>query len=130
MPFAGGSTSSGRAASPRMFPTNPSNSPAQSPTCCSATCSASARIQTVHEDTNPRYWKLIDAFKQQTGYGLVVNTSFNVRGEPIVCTPDDAYKVLMRTEMDFLAVGNYLFAKTEQPEWKEEKDWREEFGLD
>lgn len=90
----------------------------------------SARIQTVHEETNPRYWKLIDAFRQQTGLGMVVNTSFNVRGEPIVCTPEDAFKCLMRTEMDFLAVGNFLFAKTEQPEWKEENDWREEYALD
>ncbi|MCU0471019.1 MAG: carbamoyltransferase, partial [Arcicella sp.] len=64
----------------------------------------SARIQTVHKETNPRYWTLIDQFKQQTGYGLVVNTSFNVRGEPIVCTPEDAYKCLMRTEMDYLVV--------------------------
>jgi carbamoyltransferase len=90
----------------------------------------SARIQTVHEDTNPRYWKLIDAFRQQTGYGLVVNTSFNVRGEPIVCTPEDAFKCLMRTEMDYLALGNFLFAKTDQPEWKEKDDWREEYALD
>jgi carbamoyltransferase len=90
----------------------------------------SARIQTVHKETNPRYWALIDAFKQRTGYGLVVNTSFNVRGEPIVCTPEDAYKCLMRTEMDYLVIGNYVFAKTEQPEWKEENDWREEYALD
>ncbi len=90
----------------------------------------SARIQTVHKETNPRYWELINAFKQKTGYALVVNTSFNVRGEPIVCTPEDAYRCLMRTEMDYLVVGNYLFDKKEQPEWKEEKDWKEEFALD
>lgn len=90
----------------------------------------SARIQTVHRETNPRYWALIDAFKQRTGYGLVVNTSFNVRGEPIVCTPEDAYKCLMRTEMDYLVMGDYVFAKTEQPAWSEENDWREAYALD
>jgi carbamoyltransferase len=90
----------------------------------------SARIQTVHKETNPRYWTLIDQFKQQTGYGLVVNTSFNVRGEPIVCTPEDAYKCLMRTEMDFLVIGNFIFDKKDQPEWTEKDDWKEEFKLD
>jgi carbamoyltransferase len=90
----------------------------------------SARIQTVHKETNPRYWTLIDQFKQQTGYGLVVNTSFNVRGEPIVCTPEDAYKCLMRTEMDFLVVGNFIFDKKDQPEWTEKDDWKDEFKLD
>jgi carbamoyltransferase len=90
----------------------------------------SARIQTVHKETNPRYWTLIDQFKQQTGYGLVVNTSFNVRGEPIVCTPEDAYKCLMRTEMDFLVVGNFIFDKRDQPEWAEKDDWKDEFKLD
>ncbi|MES2518273.1 MAG: carbamoyltransferase [Bacteroidota bacterium] len=90
----------------------------------------SARIQTVHKETNPRYWTLIDQFKQQTGYGLVVNTSFNVRGEPIVCTPEDAYKCLMRTEMDYLVVGNFIFDKRNQPEWAEKDDWKDEFKLD
>lgn len=90
----------------------------------------SARIQTVHKDTNPRYYQLIDAFKQLTGYGVIVNTSFNVRGEPIVCTPDDAYRCFMRTEMDYLVVGNYLFDKKKQPEWQEKDNWKEEFVLD
>lgn len=90
----------------------------------------SARIQTVHKETNERYWSLINAFKKETGYGVIVNTSFNVRGEPIVCTPEDAYKCLMRTEMDYLVIGNSLFAKKEQPEWKETKKWQEEFVLD
>ncbi len=90
----------------------------------------SARIQTVHRDTNERYWKLINSFKQATGCGLVVNTSFNVRGEPIVCTPDDAYRCFMRTEMDILVVGDFLFKKEEQKSWKEEGDWRDEFELD
>ena len=75
----------------------------------------SARIQSVSRDTNPRYWDLINEFKKLTGYGVIVNTSFNVRGEPIVCTPDDAYRCFMRTEMDFLVVGNYLLDKRDQP---------------
>ena len=90
----------------------------------------SARIQTVHQETNPKYWTLINEFKKQTGYGLVVNTSFNVRGEPIVCTPEDAYKCLMRTEMDYLVIGNFIFDKKDQPEWAEKDDWKDEFKLD
>lgn len=90
----------------------------------------SARIQTVHKESNEKYWKLIDAFKKQTGYALIVNTSFNVRGEPIVCTPEDSYKCLMRTEMDYLVIGNYLFDKKNQPEWKEVNNWKEEYALD
>ncbi|WP_266366958.1 carbamoyltransferase family protein [Tellurirhabdus rosea] len=90
----------------------------------------SARIQTVHRETNPRYHQLISAFKQLTGYGVIVNTSFNVRGEPIVCTPEDAFRCFMRTEMDYLVVGNYLFAKQEQPAWQEKDNWKEEFVLD
>ena len=76
----------------------------------------SARIQTVHRETNPRYWSLIDAFRRRTGCPLLLNTSFNVRGEPIVCTVDDAYRCFMRTEMDFLVVGDHLFDKTAQPQ--------------
>ncbi len=90
----------------------------------------SARIQTVHKETNPKYWQLINAFKSLTGYGMVVNTSFNVRGEPIVCSPDDAYRCFMRTEMDYLVIGNFLFAKTDQPDWEEKDNWQEEFTLD
>ena len=90
----------------------------------------SARIQTVHRDTNERYWKLIDRFKEKTGYGVIVNTSFNVRGEPIVCSPEDAYRCFMRTEMDYLVMGNYLFVKTEQPNWQEKTNWKEQFKLD
>ncbi len=90
----------------------------------------SARIQTVHRETNPRYWQLIDAFKKRTGYGIIVNTSFNVRGEPIVCDPDDAYRCFMRTEMDVLVIDNYVFIKPEQPEWLEKDNWQEEFVLD
>ena len=76
----------------------------------------SARIQTVHRETNPRFHRLIEAFRSRTGCGLLVNTSFNVRGEPIVCTPDDAYRCFLRTEMDYLVMGNFLFRKSEQPE--------------
>jgi carbamoyltransferase len=90
----------------------------------------SARIQSVSRQTNPRYWGLINEFKKLTGYGLIVNTSFNVRGEPIVCTPEDAYRCFMRTEMDFLVVGDYLLDKREQPKLSEKGDWRTEFKLD
>lgn len=90
----------------------------------------SARIQTVSADTNRRYWELINEFKKLTGYGVVVNTSFNVRGEPIVCTPDDAYRCFMRTEMDCLVLGNFFLEKKDQPELKERKDWKTQFTLD
>ena len=90
----------------------------------------SARIQSVNKNTNSRYWKLINEFKNQTGYGVIVNTSFNVRGEPIVCTPDDAYRCFMRTEMDYLVLSDYLFDKKEQEKLKENSDWKEEFKLD
>ncbi len=90
----------------------------------------SARIQSVSRKTNARYWDLISEFKKQTGYGVIVNTSFNVRGEPVVCTPEDAYRCFMRTEMDYLVVGNYCFDKKEQPAMAETGDWRSEFKLD
>jgi carbamoyltransferase len=79
----------------------------------------SARIQTVSHATNPRYWTLLRAFKALTGCGVLVNTSFNVRGEPIVCTPDDAYRCFMRTDMDFLVIGNHVFDKADQPPLEE-----------
>lgn len=90
----------------------------------------SARVQTVHRKTNPLYWKLLKSFKDLTGYGVIVNTSFNVRGEPIVCTPEDAYRCFMRTEMDFLVMGKKFFAKQEQEKWQETNNWREEYTLD
>jgi len=90
----------------------------------------SARIQSVKRETNPKYWKLINEFKNQTGYGVIVNTSFNVRGEPIVCTPDDGFRCFMRTEMDYLVLGNYLFDKTLQQELSHDSNWKEEFKLD
>ena len=90
----------------------------------------SARLQTVHKDTNPIYWRLIDIFKEKTGYGVIVNTSFNVRGEPIVCTPEDAYRCFMRTEMDFLVMGRHIFDKEKQPEWPEKIDEKDLHGID
>jgi len=90
----------------------------------------SARIQTVSKDTNPRYWKLIEAFKKKTGCGVLVNTSFNVRGEPIVCTPEDAYVCFMRTEMDYLVMGDLLFDKSKQKKWEGDSNWRREYELD
>jgi carbamoyltransferase len=90
----------------------------------------SARIQSVNPETNPRYWQLIQEFKKLTGYGVIVNTSFNVRGEPLVCNPDNAYRCFMRTEMDYLVLGNFLLDKREQPELIEKENWRTEFKLD
>ena len=90
----------------------------------------SARVQTVSHDTNPDYYDLIKTFEGKTGCGVIVNTSFNVRGEPIVCTPRDAYRCFMRTHIDYLVLGPYLLDKTRQPEWQETGDWREEFQLD
>ena len=90
----------------------------------------SARVQSVNRETNPEYYDIIKAFEDRTGYGIVINTSFNVRGEPIVCTPEDAYRCFMRTEMDYLVLGSYLLTKTEQPNWQEKDDWQEEFALD
>lgn len=90
----------------------------------------SARIQTVHKETNPKFWNLISAFKTITNIGMLVNTSFNVRGEPIVCTPEDAYRCFMRTEMDYLVINNFIFKKEEQPVWTEKDDWQHEFKLD
>ncbi len=90
----------------------------------------SARIQSVSKATNPRYWQLIDTFRREQGCPVVVNTSFNVRGEPIVCTPADAYACFMRTEMDALVLGDWLLVKEGQPEWTETGDWRAKFELD
>ena len=90
----------------------------------------SARVQTVHKEVQPKFWQLIHELKKITGYGVVVNTSFNVRGEPIVYSPEDAYKCFMRTNMDYLVINNFLFIKSEQPDWQEEKKWQEEYVLD
>ena len=90
----------------------------------------SARIQTIHRETNPRYYRLIESFEQKTGCPILINTSFNVRGEPIVCTPADAYRCFMRTGMDYLVIENFVLAKTEQPAWEDDESWKEEFQLD
>ena len=90
----------------------------------------SARIQSVNADDNPRYHQLIKKFEDKTGCPVIVNTSFNVRGEPIVQSPMDAYKCFMRTEMDYLALGDFLLDKQDQPEFMADMDWREEFELD
>ena len=90
----------------------------------------SARVQTVSRQTNDKYWRLIKAFKEKTGCGLVVNTSFNVRGEPIVCTPEDAYRCFMSTEMDYLVMGNFVFDKKEQPVWSKREELLNTYELD
>ena len=90
----------------------------------------SARVQTVHEESNPKFYRLLKAFEGQTGCAVVVNTSFNVRGEPIVCTPEDAYRCFMRTEMDYLVLENLLLAKSDQPAWERDDSWQDEFELD
>jgi Predicted carbamoyl transferase, NodU family len=90
----------------------------------------SARVQTVRHRDNPAYHQLLLALKEETGSSVVVNTSFNVRGEPIVNTPHEAYTCFMRTNIDLLALGGFLLRKSDQPEWKEELDWRTEVPLD
>jgi len=90
----------------------------------------SARVQTVSITTNPRYYHLISAFKRATGCPTIVNTSFNVRGEPIVCTPQDAYRCFMRTEMDVLVLENQILFKNEQTKTKQNETWKQEFELD
>lgn len=90
----------------------------------------SARIQTVHKETNPLYHELISTFDKKYGCGVIVNTSFNVRGEPIVCTPQDAYLCFMRTDIDYLILGNFLLDKKEQKELKNDINWKKEFVLD
>jgi carbamoyltransferase len=90
----------------------------------------SARIQSVHKETNPRFWHLISRFKEIAGIGLVVNTSFNVRGEPIVCTPMDAYRCFMSTDMDYLVINDYVLYKQEQPDWQNKEKWQRVFKLD
>src|SRR5574340_171879 len=90
----------------------------------------SARIQTVHKETNPRYHALIAAFERRTGCPVLVNTSFNVRGEPIVGSPEDAYRCFMRTEMDYLVIENFILAKPDQPPVPRDESWMKEFELD
>ena len=90
----------------------------------------SARLETVHEETNPRFYHLLKEFDLQTNCPVLVNTSFNVRGEPIVGSPEDAYRCFMRTEMDYLVLENYLLDKRDQPEWEKDDSWMQEFELD
>lgn len=90
----------------------------------------SARIQTVHEKTNPRFYRVIQEFEKRTGCSVVVNTSFNVRGEPMVCTPEDAYRCFMRTEMDTLVLENFVLDKKDQPKMEKDESWKKEFELD
>jgi carbamoyltransferase len=90
----------------------------------------SSRIQTVNPDDNPFFYRIIHAFKKLTGVSVIVNTSFNVRGEPIVCSPQDAYRCFMRTDMDLLVLESYLLIKEEQPLFKEDQDWRTQYELD
>ena len=90
----------------------------------------SARIQTVDATTNPRFHNLLSSFEQKTGCPVLVNTSFNVRGEPIVCSPEDAYRCFMHTEMDYLVLDNYILAKSEQTSWEKDNSLQTTFELD
>ena len=90
----------------------------------------SARVQTVHEETNPRFCELLRQFQALTGCPVLINTSFNVRGEPIVCTPEDAYRCFMRTGMDYLVLEDFLLSKREQPKLPEDDSWKNRFELD
>jgi carbamoyltransferase len=90
----------------------------------------SARIQTVRRETNPDYYDIIEAFYRQTGCPVIVNTSFNVRGEPIVCTLEDAYRCFMRTNMDALVLENFILEKADQTPLPDDGSWRQEFALD
>jgi carbamoyltransferase len=90
----------------------------------------SARVQTVEPDVNPRFHGLLDEFEKRTGCPVLVNTSFNVRGEPIVCTPEDAYRCFMRTGIDYLVVEDFLLEKSRQPEFKDQEDWRKQLVMD
>jgi carbamoyltransferase len=90
----------------------------------------SARIQTVRRETNPLYYDIIEAFGRLTGCPVLINTSFNVRGEPIVCAPEDSYRCFMRTEMDYLVLETCVLDKKQQPKFEEKGDWSKEFRLD
>ena len=90
----------------------------------------SARIQTIHQETNPRFYALIEQFEKRTGCPILINTSFNVRGEPIVNTPEDAYRCFIRTGMDYLVLENILLDKSQQPNQDQDDSWKDEFELD
>jgi carbamoyltransferase len=90
----------------------------------------SARVQTLDPEIHPGFHAIVKAFEARTGSGVVINTSFNVRGEPIVCTPEDAYRCFMRTEMDVLVLGRHILYKKDQPLWTEKSNWRQDYVLD
>jgi carbamoyltransferase len=90
----------------------------------------SARVQTVDKNTNEPFWTLLQSVKKYTGEGIVLNTSFNVRGEPIVCTPEDAYRCFMSTEMDYLVMNNFVYKKEDQHDWDDKEKWTRKFDLD
>ncbi|MBL4710596.1 MAG: hypothetical protein JKY48_19385, partial [Flavobacteriales bacterium] len=90
----------------------------------------SARVQTVSKDQNKVYWELLQEMKKQSGAGMLVNTSFNVRGEPIVNTPLDAYRCFMNTDMDILVMNNFIFIKEIQPDWENKSKWNQQFKKD
>lgn len=90
----------------------------------------SARVQSVTKEWNPHFHAVLSAFKELTDCPMVINTSFNIRGEPIVCTPEDAYKCFRRTEMDTLAIGPFILERSRQPEWTDSSAWMEEFTTD
>ena len=90
----------------------------------------SARVQTVSRESNPLYYELLEAFDELTGCPVLVNTSFNVRGEPIVCTPEDAYTCFMRTEIDYLVMDDFVLYKSDQEEFVDDHAWEKEFQLD
>jgi carbamoyltransferase len=90
----------------------------------------SARLQTVHKEINPKYWELIHSFKKISKYGLIINTSFNVRGEPIVCNPYDAYRCFMSTEIDYLVINNFFYKKNKQIDFKNKRKWVTKFKSD
>jgi carbamoyltransferase len=90
----------------------------------------SARLQTVSRDQSPEFHAILSAFEELTDCPVIINTSFNVRGEPIVCTPEDAYRCFMRTEMDYLVLGQHILAKADQPAWSEDRRWQEDYVLD
>ena len=90
----------------------------------------SARIQSVNKEYNPLYYKMIQKFDEKYGCPVIINTSFNVRGEPIVCTPEDAYLCFMRTNMDYLIMDRFLLEKKDQKPLDKDIDWRKEFELD
>jgi carbamoyltransferase len=90
----------------------------------------SARVQTVDRERNTRLHDILTEFKRLSGCSVLVNTSFNVRSEPIVCTPEDAFRCFMRTGIDVLVLENFVLEKRHMPEWEETENWRDQFGLD